>query len=101
MEAEYKIIDTESGKTLDISGRLDTNSACEMEKGIQSLLDDPGNALTIALGSLTYISSSGLRCLVRLYNAAKSKGADFRIIDIQPSVLEIFKLTGLNKVFGI
>lgn len=97
----YAVTRTSGAVTLTIEGRLDTLAAMELENGIAPLLSDPGNALTIAIPDLSYISSSGLRCFVRLYNVCKNAGASFAIVGATPAVKEIFDMTGFSRIFGL
>ena len=84
-----------------ISGRLDTLTASQLDKETQNLLDSSEQSLTIDLTNLSYTSSSGLRCFVRLFNEAKAVGAQFKIEGLQPSIREIFEITRVSKIFGI
>lgn len=99
---KYTIEKTPDGGTrLSIEGRLDTLAAADLEQGMAPVLADPGDALEVALDGLTYISSSGLRCLVQLYNGCRKAGVTMTLSGTQPAVKEIFDLTGFSTIFGV
>lgn len=101
MEFNSKIQRENDNIILTLEGRLDTNSASQLDENIQPIIKNPGKSLTIVIDNLTYISSSGLRCFVQLYNAMKAAGAEFHITGMQPAIREVFDLTGFTKVFGL
>lgn len=87
--------------TLTLSGRLDTLSAAELENEVHKILETPFESLIVEISELDYISSSGLRCFVKLYKGCKGSGAEMTITGMQPSIREIFDLTGFSKIFGL
>ena len=69
----------------------------ELKEGIGNL--EEKEDVIIDLEQTEYISSSGLIPLMVGYKEAKEKGCEFKAINPQPIVEEIFRLTGLNKSF--
>ena len=49
----------------------------------------------------TFISSSGIGCLVMLYKMAKRKGIDLILRNVPPQAMIVLELTQLDKVFTI
>ena len=101
MENFYNISYDGDNRTLSIAGHLDTMAAHKLAKGIEPLVEDTGKCLTVKLDDLEYISSSGLRCLMLLYNATRCNGASFAITGVPNPIRDVFNLTGLTKVFGL
>ena len=89
----------EKGLVIIIKGRLDTNTAPELEayleKDLQSL-----NALTLELKDLTYISSAGLRVVLSLHKSL-SKRHGLYIVHPKEEVLEVFDMTGFSSFLNI
>lgn len=81
------------------SGMIDTSNANDFDKEIQESLDE-SKKLTIDFSKVSYISSSGLRALVK---AQKKKGNDgsFTLINVSGSVKEVFNLTGFSEFLTI
>ena len=81
-----------------ISGRLDTNTAPELDQVIQQIGDITD--LTLDLEDLEYISSAGLRVLLVAQKMMKEKGT-MEIINAKPQVIDIFTVTGFIDILNI
>ena len=89
----------ESKLTVALEGRLDTNTSPELEK----VLDDSLNgvtALEFDLAGLDYISSAGLRLLLRAQKIMNGKGS-MKVTNVCEEVYEIFEITGFTDIFTI
>lgn len=83
--------------TLAVGERLDTQTAPELEAAIEELL--PGiKQLTLDLSTLTYISSAGLRVLLK---AQKSLFGNLTITGVGANIMEVFELTGFTDILTI
>ena len=81
-----------------LSGRIDTESAPECERQLQALCAQyAGAPLELDAAQLSYISSAGLRVLLRI---RKSK-PEMRIVNVAPEVYEIFEMTGFTEMMEI
>jgi anti-sigma B factor antagonist len=81
--------------TLYLEGQLDKNTAESAEKRIADEMKDM-TKLILDLEKLEYISSAGLRVLVALRRQINDR-QNLAIKNVQPSVMEVFDLTGLTK----
>lgn len=85
--------------TLYLDDRIDANNAPTVEQEIMAAIsDNPGVDLTIDVGELEYISSAGLRVLMKL---RKQAGAEVPVINASPEVYEIFEVTGFAELFKV
>jgi anti-anti-sigma factor len=84
-----------------VSGRVDSASAPDLEKSLQSLLDSHRNHIVVELADVEYMSSAGLRALVSALKAAKKAGGDLVIARPSGRVREVIELAGLTSVFTI
>ncbi|MBQ6117760.1 MAG: anti-sigma factor antagonist [Clostridia bacterium] len=82
--------------TLFLAGRVDSANAAEAEKQIFAAAEGAG-ALTLDAADLEYISSAGLRVILRLKKAFK----DVKIVNASPEVYEIFDMTGFTEMMDI
>jgi anti-sigma B factor antagonist len=57
--------------------------------------------LLIDLDEVEFLSSSVLGKLIRLLKRTRQLGGRLRLCSIRPSILEVFEITQLNKVFEI
>ena len=85
---------------MDISliGRIDSNNAAAVEKDILAQLDGTNaDAVTLDAALLQYISSAGLRVVLRLKKAYKN----MRIINVSSEVYEILDMTGFTEMIPV
>ncbi len=75
-----------------IKGKIDTTSAAEFEKEIMA-----AKPAEIDAAQLEYISSAGLRVLLKL---AKTVG-DVTVNDVSSKVYEIFEVTGFTDILNV
>lgn len=89
----------ENGITFVLDGRLDTVTAPELEKELDEAL---GNAqpITLDLEKLEYISSAGLRVLLKAQKELK-KEESLKLINVGSAVMEILEITGFTDFLDI
>ena len=85
--------------TLVLSGRLDTNTAPELEAEVNSGVEGTEN-LIFDLTELDYISSAGLRVLLSALKMMSKQGS-MKITNVNASVMEIFEITGFSDILTI
>ena len=78
-----------------ISGRIDTNHASTLEQEIRE--GQPGRELTLDFTDVSYISSSGLRVILRLLK----DGRKVSVVNVSPEVYEIFETTGFVDLCSV
>lgn len=84
--------------TISLSGRIDSGNAAAVEKEIEALLAEHDfQTLVIDADALEYISSAGLRVLLRL----RKKYTDMKIVNVSADVYEIFEMTGFTEMMDI
>ncbi len=85
--------------TLQVEGRLDTTTVEELNKVLATALEDI-TALVFDFSELEYISSAGLRTLLRAQKQMQEKGTVV-IRGANEMVQEIFDVTGFNDILTI
>ena len=88
-----------SALTVHISGRLDAVNALELDKDFSATLDGVTD-LTIDLADLEYISSAGLRTLLKTQKRMDTQGA-MRIKNIRENVREVLDMSGFSTFLTI
>lgn len=83
--------------TVALNGRIDSTNAAEAEKEITSSTEGFAGELVLDAEYLQYISSAGLRVILRLKKANKTT----RIVNASPDVYEIFDMTGFTEMMEI
>jgi sigma-B regulation protein RsbU (phosphoserine phosphatase) len=81
------------GRRVALRGRLDTATAPQLEAQLTATLDHPDvRALVFQLDGLDYISSAGVRCLVRARKAMAERQGHVAIVNPQPAVKRVFEI---------
>lgn len=84
--------------TITLKGRIDTSNAASVEADIMKILaDNPGLPVTVDCAALEYISSAGLRVIMKTKKAVR----DTCLINVAPPVYEIFETTGFTELMDI
>ena len=83
--------------TLEITGRLDTTTAPNLESVINELPEDT-KELIFDMSSVEYISSAGIRVLLGAYKKMNTNHGIMRIEKANDMVREIFEMTGLLEL---
>lgn len=96
---EIKKVSEGSALTLYISGRLDAVSALQLDKDLTATLNGVDD-LTVDLADLEYISSAGLRMLLKIQKRMDKQGA-MRIRNIRENVREVLDMTGFSGFLTI
>lgn len=85
--------------TINLSGRIDSNNAEEIESEISSQLAKfSGETPIFDAENLSYISSAGLRILLKF---RKMSGGKLDVINASDDVYNIFEVTGFNELFNV
>lgn len=85
---------------LNVHGKVDANSSTEFQNEVLKAFQKSKNVI-VNFADVSYISSAGLRALLIGQKTATSKGGKFTIINANASVIEILRVTGLEKVLSI
>lgn len=80
-------------------GRLDTNTAPELEQALNASLDGV-ETLLIDMEQLDYISSAGLRVLLAAQKTMNKQG-EMKVLHVNETVMEIFEVTGFSDILTI
>ena len=81
------------------AGRIDANNASDFERELTDAVSANGGMEPILdAGELKYISSAGLRVLMRL---RKALGKDVTIRNVSPEVYDIFDMTGFTSLLKV
>ena len=84
--------------TLYLEGELNSYTSKDIEKEIETIMSESTfNKVVLDLKDLVYISSAGLRIIVRI----KQKYDDTSLINTPSGVYDIFKMVGFHNMIKI
>ena len=96
---DIKKIENGNAVTLDLTGRLDTTTAPQLEAELQACLDT-AEELTLDFAKLDYISSAGLRVLLATQKVMGKKGG-MKLCNVCAEIMEVFEITGFSDILTI
>ncbi|MBD5515580.1 MAG: STAS domain-containing protein [Lachnospiraceae bacterium] len=92
---------TENGVlTLALEGRLDTNTAPELETEIGADLTADVQTLVLDLKDLEYISSAGLRVLLAAQKKMNKQG-NMVVKNANDMIMDVFQVTGFIDILTV
>lgn len=86
---------------LKIKGRIDTIHSSALESEVNRLFDRDEKNLIFNCSEMDYISSSGLRVFLVTQKKAISKTGKLYLCNMQPTIQEIFRISGFSNLFRI
>ena len=84
---------------INLEGRLDTNAFQDLEKELGDL--DGITKIAFDFEKLDYISSAGLRVILKFHKQMTSVGGTLTIYHPTDEVLEVFDMTGFSTFLTI
>ena len=82
-----------------LEGRLDTNTAPELDETLKTSLEGV-TELTLDLDKLDYLSSAGLRVLLSAQKTMNRQGT-MVVKNVNETIMEIFEVTGFSDILTI
>ena len=89
---------TDNTLKIALDGRIDSTNAADVEKQLDDIVNENSfEELIIDAQKLEYISSAGLRIILRL----KKNNSSLKIVNVSSDVYEIFEMTGFSEIMPI
>lgn len=85
--------------TVKVDGRLDTTTSPELEASVMNDLDGVNEAV-LDFSGLEYISSSGLRTLLKIQRVMEERGG-LKVTNVSELVAEVFEITGFDEILTV
>jgi anti-anti-sigma factor len=97
-----EIVDADGGAAVVArpEGRLDNATAPELEPRLLALLA-PGARVVLDLAAVTYVSSAGLRVLLKAAKQARARQAGFALAAPRAAVREVLEVSGFDRIMAI
>ena len=86
---------------LGLLGRLDSNTSPEFEKKIFGVIEDGTRSVIVDFESLDYISSAGLRVLLKAAKELKRSDGKIVLCSMKEYIKEVFEIAGFVSLFPI
>ena len=94
---EIKVIEEGKPYVFALEGRLDTNTAPQLEEFAGGLYDKGVADIAVDMSKCDFVSSAGLRVIVAMQKRA-TVGGSLVFRSVVPEVMEVFEMTGFEKI---
>ena len=88
----------QSVSVMKVKGRVDSETAPELDDALAKLLQSSRNKIVLDLQGVDYMSSAGLRAMVKAYQAAQKSGGDVRLASVSTPVEVILRTVGMMQM---
>lgn len=83
------------------SGSLDTNTYRILEARVEDALPQSPSTVVFDMADLDYISSMGLRVILKTQKNMKQQGGDVLLINMKPQIEKVFEIVNALPSFTI
>jgi len=84
-----------------MTGELDLAAAPALQRELMTLVEPPASSLTLDLGGVTFLDSSGLGALYRTRQAADERGVRLRLASVPGHVRRVLDVTAMAPLFDL
>lgn len=82
-------------------GSLDTNTYSILEKQVDEILERSADVIIFDLERLNYISSMGLRVILKANKAVKACSGTIHLMNLQPQIKKVFEIIQALPSLGV
>ena len=87
--------------TITTDERIDTINAVNFENEISPFLSESGLKIIFDCTNLDYISSSGLRVILKAQKLVSARKGEMKLIGVKPPIKKVFDMTGFTRFLTI
>jgi anti-sigma B factor antagonist len=84
-----------------VTGEVDVYTSPQLKLSLLAAVSDACPVVIVDLDGVGFIDSSGLGVLVGALRRAREADGDLRIVSGRDTVVKIFRITGLDRVFPV
>jgi anti-sigma B factor antagonist len=82
-----------------VKGRVDSDTAPEFDNALSKLLNESRNKIVLDLQGVDFLSSAGLRAMVKALKDAQKSGGDVRLASVSQPIEVILRTVGMMQMF--
>ena len=100
---QSQILNYDTYTEIEVKGRIDASTVASFEAEVLPSIADVKHILILNLADVEYMSSAGLRAVLKIAKETKSKNIVFACTSLQSAVFDVFKISGFSsivKIFG-
>lgn len=93
--------DTQGVLVLEVAGELDNYAVKDFTECLEYQIEKGHRRIIVDCARLRFVSSMGMGTLVRIHSKMSKQGGDVKLANLNGLVADLFKLTHLDRLFGI
>ena len=98
---EAHVLEADGAATVRLAGTFDLACSKQFEERIASVLGRRPGKLVLDLGGVTFIDSSALALILKLWSQCRRDGFDLTISSLSGQVARVFRTVGLDRALPI
>ena len=92
---------TDGVTILNLEGKLDTATSGQASEEINTILEEKPPKLLLNLGELEFVSSAGLRVLLRTAKTVKEQNGGMKVCGAKGVVKEVMDISGFDTLLDL
>ena len=84
-----------------LEGRIDSTNCAEFEAQLQAGADADATLMLLDFGEVSFISSAGLRVVLKLAKQLRSRGARLGLCSLSTPIQQVLAVTGFDRILPI
>ena len=98
---DVQILEQNGETIVAIVGRVDTITSSELERVVSQVWEQPAINLVFDCTQMDYISSSGLRVVLKAHKQATAAGGKFVLRNLNNEVRSVIDMTGFSRILTV
>lgn len=90
---------TQNISVMKVTGRVDSETAPDLDTALSKLLNENRNKIVLNLQAVEFLSSAGLRAMVKALKGAQKSGGDVRLAAVSQPIEVILRTVGMMQMF--
>jgi len=91
--------DTQGVSVMKVKGRVDSETAPDLDHALSKLQKAGKTKIVLNLQEVDFLSSAGLRAMVKALKGAQSSGGDVRLASVSEPIEVILRTVGMLQMF--
>lgn len=101
MQFEVNVAPVGDWTVVAVAGEVDVATAPRLRKEVLAVLGDGHDRVVLDLEAVDFLDSTGLGVLIGVLRRINAVGGDLRVVCSTPHIVDLFTLTGLDRVFDL
>jgi anti-sigma B factor antagonist len=101
VELHAKVKEKGGFPVIELKGEIDLSTSPYFKEKVYEVIESGKKDIIINLSGLDFMDSTGLGVLVAALKKATMEGGSIRLVCNKKSIIKVFTITGLDKVFSI